>query len=292
MIGGASEREFHAPAAGGEIVGWVSGSGPPALLLHGGPGLSESLADLAVELSGLMTVARYQQRGLAPSVAEGDRSVDGHVADAVAVLDALGWRKAWAIGASWGGHLAMHLAVAQPGRVIGLVTLDALGALPDGGSAAQDENMRRRFSDAERVRYDEISARREVGEATEDESREFARILWRYYFADPACAPPMPEVRRDPEGASATWASIAQHFQAGTLERGLPQLRMPALILHGEASPLPYTEAERTAALISGARLRILPGIGHVAWLERPGSVRREVEALLGQDHVTFGDAD
>jgi pimeloyl-ACP methyl ester carboxylesterase len=77
---------------------------------------------------------------------------------------------------------------------------------------------------------------------------------------------------------------IAQHFEVGTLERGLPQLRMPALIVHGDTSPLPYTEAERTAALIPGARLRILPGIGHVAWLERPGSVRREMEALLGQD--------
>jgi pimeloyl-ACP methyl ester carboxylesterase len=282
MIGGASEREFHAPAAGGEIVGWVSGSGPPALLLHGGPGLSESLADLAGELSGLMTVARYQQRGLAPSVAEGDRSVDGHVADAVAVLDALGWRKAWAVGASWGGHLAMHLAVAHPGRVTGLVTLDALGALPDGGSAALDENMSRRFSEAERVRIDEILARREAGEGTEDESREYRGILWRYYFADPTSAPPVPEVRRDPEGASATFASIKQHFEVGTLERGLPQLRMPALIVHGEASPLPYAEAERTAALIPGARLRVLPGIGHVAWLERPGSVRREIEALLG----------
>jgi proline iminopeptidase len=284
MIGGASEREFHAPAAGGDIVGWVSGSGPPALLLHGGPGLSESLADLAGELSGLLTVARYQQRGLAPSVADGDRSVDGHVADAVAVLDALGWPKAWAIGASWGGHLAMHLAVAQPGRVIGLVTLDAIGALPDGGLAALDENIRRRLSDAERVRMDEISARREAGQGTEDESREYRRILWPCYFADPASAPPVPEVRRDPEGASATFASIKQHFEVGTLERGLPQLRMPALIVHGDASPLPYTEAERTAALISGARLRILPGIGHVTWLERPGLVRREMEALLGQD--------
>jgi proline iminopeptidase len=164
------------------------------------------------------------------------------------------------------------------------VTLDALGALPDGGSAALDENMRRRFSDAERVRIDEISARREAGQWTEDESREYRRILWRNYFADPASAPPVPEAQMDREGASATWASIQQHFEVGTLERGLPQLRMPALIVHGDASPLPYTEAERTAALISGSRLRILPGIGHMAWLERPGSVRREMEALLGQD--------
>src|SRR6266540_6246960 len=98
------EGEFRAPVPGGEIAGWVSGSGPPALLLHGGPGLSDYLEDLAAELSAVMTVARYQQRGLAPSVIEGDRTVEGHVADAVGVMDALGWDRAWAIGHSWGGH--------------------------------------------------------------------------------------------------------------------------------------------------------------------------------------------
>ncbi len=47
MIDGASEHEFHAPVAGGEIVGWVRGSGPPTLLLHGGLGLSEYLVEEA-----------------------------------------------------------------------------------------------------------------------------------------------------------------------------------------------------------------------------------------------------
>ena len=94
MTEDAAEREFRAPAPGGEMVGWLRGSGPNALLLHGGPGLSDYLADLAAELSETMTVARYQQRGLAPSVVDGDRTVDGHVADAVAVLEALGWDRA------------------------------------------------------------------------------------------------------------------------------------------------------------------------------------------------------
>ena len=51
------------------------------------------------------------------------------MADAVAVMDALGWDKAWVIGHSWGGHLAMHLAAARPDRVLGMVALDALGAV-------------------------------------------------------------------------------------------------------------------------------------------------------------------
>lgn len=262
-------------------MGWVGGTGPPALLLHGGPGLSDYLADLATEVSGVMTVARYQQRGLAPSVVEGDRTVEGHVADAVAVLDALGWDRAWAIGHSWGGHLAMHLAVAWPERLIGMVAIDALGAVPDGGREALGENLMRRLPDAERRRLEEYWVREEAGEGTPEESLDVLRTLWPYYFGDPASAPPMPDMTMDLEGHLITWPSIMQHFEDGTLERGLGRLRMPALVLHGHASPIPYAEAERTAALIPGASLRILPGIGHFAWIEQPGSVRRELEALL-----------
>jgi pimeloyl-ACP methyl ester carboxylesterase len=281
MTEGAGEREFRAPVLGGEIVGWVSGSGPPALLLHGGPGLSDYLADLAAELSSVMTVARYQQRGLAPSVVDGDRTVEGHVGDAVAVLDALGWQQAWAIGHSWGGHLAMHLAVARPERLLGMVAIDALGAVPDGGGEALGENLMRGLSDEDRKWIEEYSPREEAGEGTTEESLRAFRMLWPYYFGDPASAPPMPDFRMDLEGHLNTWQSVTSHFEAGTLERGLAQLHMPALVLHGDASPIPVVEAERTAALIPGVSLQILPGIGHFAWIEEPGSVRREMEAML-----------
>ena len=278
----ATEREFRAPVAGGEVVGWVRGSGPPALLLHGGPGLSDYLADLSAELSEVATVARYQQRGLAPSVVEGDRTVEGHIADAVAVLDALRWDKAWVIGHSWGGHLAMHLAVAHPERLLGMVAFDTLGAVPDGGAEALGENLMRALTDEQRAWVQEYSAREEARNGTAEESLEVLRTLWPHYFGDPALAQPMPEMRMDLEGHLMTWTSIAAHFEASTLERGLPQLRMPALVLHGAASPIPASEAERTAALIPGVSLRVLPGLGHFAWIEEPGSVRRELEAVLG----------
>jgi pimeloyl-ACP methyl ester carboxylesterase len=259
----------------------VGGDGPPALLLHGGPGMSDYLADLAAELAPVMTSARYQLRGLAASVVDGDRTVEGHVADAVAVMDALGWDKAWAIGHSWGGHLAMHLAVARPDRLLGMVALDALGAVPDGGSEALGENLMARLSAAERTRLEAYYAREEAGGGTPEESLDALRTLWPYYFGDPASAQPMPDLRLDLEGHLMTWPSVMQHFEAGTLERGLTQVRMPALVLHGDASPIPPVEAERSAALIPGVTLRILPGIGHFAWIEEPGSVRREMEALL-----------
>jgi pimeloyl-ACP methyl ester carboxylesterase len=277
----SAEKEFRAPAPGGEIVGSVQGSGPPALLLHGGPGLSDYLADLAANLSDVFTIARYQQRGLAPSVVEGDRTIEGHVADAVAVLDALGWDRAWVIGHSWGGHLAMHVAVAAPERLLGLVVLDALGALPDGGEKALGENLMRNLSDEQRAFVEDYNAREEAGSGTPEEALAAFNVLWPHYFANPASAPPFPEFAIDLEGGQMTWTSRMRHFEEGTLEKGLTQLQMPVLVVHGDASPIPPVEAERTAALIPGATLRILPGVGHFPWIEEPGSVRREVEAFL-----------
>ena len=59
------------------IAGRRAGSGPPVLLLHGGPGLGfEYLRDLAEELAQENDVAWYQQRGLEPSAVGGPPSCD------------------------------------------------------------------------------------------------------------------------------------------------------------------------------------------------------------------------
>ena len=274
------ELEFHAEVAGGQIVGWrTDESGPHALLLHGGPSMSDYLDSLAGELAGVLTTARYQQRGLAPSLVDGPLDVETHAADAVAVLDALGWDRAWLVGHSWGGHLAMHVAVAHPERLMGLVVLDGLGAVGDGGTAALGPSLTAMLSDVVRARVEELDAKGDRGDASEAEHREQMQLVWPFYFADPASAPPMPPFRFHPFGA-VTWASIMEHFERRTLERGLPSFPMPAMVVHGERSPIPFVEAERTAALMPHAQLAANPH-GHWPWLEEPGLVRRLIAEFV-----------
>ena len=281
-MGRVTEREFRAEASGGTIVGWrTEESGPPALVLHGGPGMSDYLDTLIGELAGVLTMARFQQRGLDPSVLEGPRDVEAHVADVIAVLDALGWDRAWLAGHSWGGHLAMHAAVAHPERVLGLMVLDGLGAVGDGGMAALGPNLIAALSPEDREREIELDERDNRGEASEADKVEQMSLVWPYYFGDPSSAPPMPAFRMDPRSIE-TWDSIVRHFEHGTLEHGLPALNMPVLVTHGERSPVPWVEAERTAALVPGARLVIQPGLGHFPWLEAPGSIRDAVKEFIG----------
>ena len=275
-----TEREFSATTPDGELVGWLreaDGAKGNALLLHGGPGLSEYLSTLSDELDGVVTTARYQQRGLAPSAVAGDVSIEGHVADAVAVMDALGWQKPIVIGHSWGGHLALHLAAAHPERIGALVILDALGATGDGGQAEFGPALRAGLSPKDLARLEELEA---IEEPTEDEQREHLGTLWPQYFGDPAGAPKMPPLRFAMNGG-ATWASIQAHFEARTLELALPGASIPTLIIHGSRSPIPLEQAQQMATLMPNAALVVHDAKGHWAWLEEPGFVRSQLEDFL-----------
>lgn len=251
---------------------------PRALLLHGGPGLSEHMGPLGKELDGLLTTARYQQRGLAPSAVEGDVSVEGHVRDAVAVLQALDWDKPIVIGHSWGGYLAMHLAAANSHRLGGLVIIDSLGAVDHGGQREFGPNLRRGLTKAQ---LDRLTALEAIDSPTPDQVREHLGILWPNYFGDPSNPAPMPPTDFA-LNADQTWVSIQAHFRKGTLARRLPRVDLPALVIHGERSPIPVIQAERIAQLIPGAKLIVTPGVGHWPWLERPGVVRDHLAEFLG----------
>ena len=252
---------------------------PPALLLHGGPGLSEYLGSLGDELDRLVATARYQQRGVAPSVTDGERTIESHVRDAVAVLDALGWEQALIVGHSWGGHLAMHFALAHPERTVVAVAIDPLGGVGDGGQKKFAENLMAGLTPSERARMDELQA---LEDPSETEQNESFRMIWPYYFANPHSAPPFPDFHRDPR-AGETWASIHAHLAAGTLEKALPQLRVPFVTIHGQKSPIPIAASEETVALVPGGRLISVANSGHWPWLEQPGSVRTAIEQFLSE---------
>ena len=53
-----SAGEFRARVPAGSITGWLAGDGPPVLVLHGGPGLSDYTASLAAELEDAFGVIR------------------------------------------------------------------------------------------------------------------------------------------------------------------------------------------------------------------------------------------
>jgi len=102
------EEEFELPLDDGVLVGHHGGEGRPALILHGGPALSDYTDELAAELGELFATIRYTQRGTPPSAVGPPYSIESHVADALSVLDHFGIERAWAVGHS-NRSLAVHL---------------------------------------------------------------------------------------------------------------------------------------------------------------------------------------
>lgn len=271
---------FVAASGGARLEGWVSGDGLPVLLLHGGPGLSFTYMDgLAEQLTGYR-VASYQQRGLPPSTTHGPFAVSDHARDALAVLDTLGWDRALVVGHSWGGHLALHLAVAAADRLLGVLAVDTLGGVGDGGGAEFGAELARRTPDEDLTRVARLDAKVGSGEGTEEDEIEWMRLLWPAYFARREDAPPMPRISLGFECYAETCGSMNERM--AQLEASLPEIAVPVGFLSGARSPMPQTASIDTAARIPGAWAEAVPDAGHFPWIDNPGCVGPSLARLAG----------
>jgi proline iminopeptidase len=268
----AVRHTFTSPSG---LTGWVTGSGPAVLLLHGGPGMTDYMQSLLPELDGYR-VASFQQRGVAPSTLVGPFDVPTLRDDVIDVLDTLRWESPTMIGHSWGGHLLLHLLAATPTRVGAGLLVDPLGAVGDGGLASFQAELERRLPEATQARLDELDAIEATRALTQDEHLEGMEIGWPGYFSSLEAAQPIPQTGHAPSDES--WASIRAELP-GLAER-LRGCAVRIRFVHGALDPLPVTASTETAELID-APVDVLPGNGHFPWLEDPGCVRRSLDRLL-----------
>ncbi len=132
MTATSPEIGLRIVAAGIETNVHDMGTGFPVLMIHGsGPGVS-AWANWRLVMPALATQARV----IAPDMAgfgfsarpDGyDYTMDNWVAQAVGVLDALDIEQADLVGNSFGGALALALAIRHPRRVRRLVLMGSVG---------------------------------------------------------------------------------------------------------------------------------------------------------------------
>jgi len=176
--------------------------------------------------------------------------------DAIAVLDALGWKQAHIVGASLGGIIAQRIALRHPERVLSVVSAAGLPSDASGLGAG---------------RYVRLGLLAKLARAKVPEGRE-GDVQLSLMLARAVASPAYPfdeQAARewlDREIDSGPRDTKAQSRQVGAAWRGpkLRELRKPVLVLHGDQDPLLRISAARaTAKVIEGARLVILPGAGH-----------------------------
>jgi lipase len=157
--------------------------GAPLLLLHGVTGTGVRFRRFAeAELPGVR-VAAPDLRGHGDSTWDPPWHVERHVADVLAVMDALGLGRVPVAGHSFGGLVAMALAVAAPDRVERLALIDPVTGLAPATAAARAEE-----------------ARRDEGWASEHEARAARLALRPPHARDTVDEDLATFLRRDPDG--------------------------------------------------------------------------------------------
>ncbi len=100
------------------------GGGEPILLIHGTGGSALGWGRGVERLEPLGRLIAYDRRGCGNSERAGDGSVRDHADDAAALLELLDASPAAVIGRSYGGEIAIDLALRHPGLLRALVLLE------------------------------------------------------------------------------------------------------------------------------------------------------------------------
>ncbi|MGY1601903.1 alpha/beta fold hydrolase [Geodermatophilus sp. SYSU D00815] len=218
------------------------------------------------------TVVRFDNRDVGLSthldVPPGRRpayTLSDMAADAVAVLDAVGWPAAHVVGASLGGMIAQLLAVEHPDRVLSLASIMSTPSPRIG--RMRPRTVLRLVRRARRPA-------KEQGRPTTPEAMADFMVAMQAVTGSPAYPPDRDghlemlrvAVPRDAAGLTGPGAKRQNAAQraARDLRAELAAVRVPTLVLHGDGDVVIRPEGGRaTAAAVPGARYVEYPGMGH-----------------------------
>jgi proline iminopeptidase len=273
-------REAMVPVRGIELFTRRIGAGPAAVVLHGGPGAHHDYLLPGFDaLADGRELVYYDQRGGGRSPVARDVPVGWteQVSDLEALRAHWGLERLMLVGYSWGGLLALLYALEHPGRVERLALVSPAptwrGAREEFERVFAQRNVDPAFQE-ERRRLRESGLRERDPAAFQQ--RIFELSVAPYFF-DPARAAALTPFRVTGRTQQEVWQSLGDY----DLRPRLPELRgVPAVVLHGEADPIPIAAA-RTAAELIGAEFHPLARCGHVPYVEAFEEFRTVVGRFL-----------
>jgi pimeloyl-ACP methyl ester carboxylesterase len=273
--------------------------GPVVMLMHGFPYDIHSFVDVAPQLAskGCRVIVPYL-RGYGPTrfrdeatPRSGEQAAVG--ADLIALMDALGIKRAVLAGYDWGGRAACVGAALWPDRCTGLVSVngyliqDIARAMVPAKPEREVPLWYQYYFQLERGRAGLAANRREI-----------ARILWRQWSPnwhfDDATFERSAAAFDNPDYVDVVIHSYRHRFgladgdpHYADLQRrlaALPAITVPAITLDGAGDGVaPATDGTSTTAKFTGPRShRIIPRAGHNLPQEEPEAFAAAVMELVG----------
>ncbi len=246
-----------------EIEYETYGDGAQAVLLVSG--LGSQMTRWPVEFCERLAargfrVTRFDNRDTGKSTwfQPGDSySLSDMAADGMAVLDAAKVTKAHIVGVSMGGMIAQRIAINHPDRTLSLTSIMSATGAP--GTLTATPEAAAVLVNVPPDPTTDFAAFLDAGEAS-------ARVIGSPAYPWPEGAlreRAEAEYRRayNPTGSVRQMGAIRGD---GDRTAELQALNLPTVVLHGADDPLvPLMGGQATAAAISGAELRVIPGMGH-----------------------------
>ena len=193
--------------------------------------------------------------------------LDDMADDVAALADGLGIGRFHVAGFSMGGMIAQTLALRHPERILSSATgnpATGLGRLGTIWKIIRPRGPARTKEEAREEMREILLAL--SGPAFRGDVEALERMLDR--------------IEDTPLDMEATKRQLLAILASGNRSEALGQIRVPTRVIHGTADPLlPFAAGEETAAVIPGARLEPVEGMGH----EVPAALgRRYAELVAG----------
>jgi pimeloyl-ACP methyl ester carboxylesterase len=285
------EETAQVAVSGAELAYRELGQGEPLVLVHGGASdLRTWERQLPVFAESHRTIA-YSRRFARPNARidpDADDPIDTHVADQVAVLEALGASPAHLVGHSWGGFVSLLTASRHPEHVRTLVLIEPpvltlLSSVPPRPKQLARLFVRRPRAAAAIVRFGAgaaAPAERAFRRGDDEQAlTAFGRgVLGRDAFA-----------RLSPERLQQARDNIdvdrAQLLGAGfppVADDEVRRVLAPTLLLCGSKSPAFLRHvADRLEALLPDVERVTIPGASHLVHEDQPAAANAAIVDFL-----------
>lgn len=250
----------------------------PIVLLHGGPGVpSDYLEPLEALAADGREVIRYDQLGCGRSDHPDDPSllqVERFVAELAQVRESLGLERIHLYGQSWGGMLALEVALSGAEGLASLVLSNAPASMPLW--AAETGRLRRQLPKAVQAVLDEHE------QAGSTDSPAYQQAMMIFYQRHVCRLDPWPDcllrsfasMEADPRVYQAMCGPSEFHI-TGSLRQWdvtarLNEIRQPTLVISGQHDEATPTITEAVHRGIPGSEWVVLDDCSHLCHLEQP----------------------